>query len=54
MSDPIPDDLELAPCNDCGLPTLATNELCGSCYEEQLRSEEWEAMHPEARCPPRE
>ena len=42
------------PCNDCGLPCLKGDELCGACYEKERRAEEWEAMHPEWRCPPRE
>ena len=41
-------------CNDCGLPCLEGDELCGWCYEKQARAEEEEAMHPEWRCPPRE
>lgn len=44
----------LAPCNDCGLLTLSSNELCGPCHQEQLDRERWELMHPENRCPPRE
>ncbi len=44
----------MAPCNDCGRLTLAENLLCGPCFEEELRREEWEKMHPETRCPPRE
>lgn len=46
--------LETWPCNDCGLPCLKGDELCGPCYEKQCRDEESEAMHPEWRCPPRE
>ncbi len=45
---------ETWPCNDCGLPCLKGDELCGGCYEKERRSEEWESMHPETRCPPRE
>lgn len=45
---------ETWPCNDCGLPCLKGDELCGPCFEKQSRAEEWEAMHPENRCPPRE
>ncbi len=45
---------ELAPCNGCGTPTLKSNVLCGPCYEAERQREEWEALHPETRCPPRE
>jgi hypothetical protein len=45
---------ETWPCNDCGLPCPKFDELCGPCYEEERRAKEWELLHPEARCPPRE
>jgi RNA polymerase subunit RPABC4/transcription elongation factor Spt4 len=44
----------LESCNDCDMLVFVGEELCGSCYEDQMRAEEWEAMHPEHRCPPRE
>lgn len=44
----------VAPCNDCGRLTFVENLLCGPCYQEQLDKEEWEMLHPEFRCPPRE
>jgi len=44
----------LAPCNDCRLLTFVENKLCGKCFDEELRREEWELMHPESRCPRRE
>jgi len=47
-------EAETWPCNDCGLPCLKGDELCGPCYEKKQRSEEWDLLHPEARCPPRE
>jgi hypothetical protein len=46
--------IESWPCNDCGLPCLKGDELCGTCYEKEQREKEWELMHPELRCPPRE
>lgn len=45
---------ETWPCNDCGLPCLKGDDLCGPCYEKKRRDEYEEAMHPEHRCPPRE
>ncbi len=41
-------------CNECGILVVWTDELCGPCYDLEQREREWEAMHPEARCPPRE
>jgi len=48
------DGTPLNRCNDCGVLVIQGDELCGHCYEEQRRAEEWDAMHPELRCPPRE
>ena len=31
---------ETWPCNDCGLPCLKGDDLCGPCYEKQRRDEE--------------
>ena len=45
---------EMQPCNDCGTPVPKGDELCAKCYNEQLAREEWELLHPESRCPPRE
>ena len=47
-------DNETWPCNDCGLPCLKGDELCGPCYEKHVIAEREEAIHPEWRCPPRE
>lgn len=45
---------ETWPCNDCGAPCPKHDDLCSACYEKQLRADEWDLLHPEARCPPRE
>jgi len=42
------------PCNDCGAPIPEGDQLCNSCFEQLIDEEEWEALHPELRCPPRE
>lgn len=42
------------PCNECGRLVPVGDELCGPCYDDQCREEEWERMNPEGRCPPRE
>ncbi len=48
------DGTPLNRCNDCGVLVLHSDELCGPCYEDEYRAKEWDAMHPELRCPPRE
>jgi uncharacterized OB-fold protein len=44
----------LAPCNDCGLLIPDGDMLCAKCFKEELDGEEWDNLHPEERCPPRE
>ncbi len=41
-------------CNDCGILIPYTDQLCGPCYKLEWEANEWEAMHPGWRCPPRE
>ncbi len=48
------DGTPLNRCNECGVLVLHSDELCGACYEDEYRAKEWDAMHPELRCPPRE
>jgi uncharacterized OB-fold protein len=47
-------EIALDRCNECGVLVLYGDELCGPCHEQRMREEEWDAMHPELRCPPRE
>jgi hypothetical protein len=48
------DEIETWPCNDCGKPCPKGDQLCAACYEKERLAEEWDLLHPEARCPPRE
>jgi hypothetical protein len=48
------DVLETWPCNDCGTEVPKWDELCNACFQKLMEEEEWEAQHPELRCPPRE
>jgi NMD protein affecting ribosome stability and mRNA decay len=48
------EEVEMWGCNDCGKPCPKFDELCHACYEDMIAREEWEELHPEARCPPRE
>jgi hypothetical protein len=41
-------------CNDCARPAPMGEELCRPCQRKLSAAEEWELLHPEARCPPRE
>ncbi len=41
-------------CNECGVLIAIYNQLCYPCYEKEQDRDEWERLHPEVRCPPRE
>lgn len=46
--------VETWPCNECGLPCPNFDDMCEKCQREQVEEREWELLHPELRCPPRE
>jgi hypothetical protein len=45
---------EMEACNDCGALIPKADQLCGKCRKEEIDREDWELLHPEARCPVRE
>lgn len=47
-------DARMEPCNDCGEDVPAGDLLCSSCRNVEIEKEEWDKLHPEAYCPPRE